>query len=172
MLKPLAISVTILCAGLGTASAGGYIAPVIAPVIKAPRVDPAIRNWEGLYLGGAIGYAFGADDRVGITPPGGGLVHTPGAVDISGMTWSLHLGYRWQREARGRQVVMGPELVYEGGNARDSLGSNGASASSELDRLLSLRWKTGLLNKAQDTLFYGTIGMRTASSIMRSTGPE
>jgi len=129
------------------------------PIIETPVIVPSQKPvWEGLYLGGAIGYSFGADDRVGITPPGGGSAYTPGSVDISGMGWSLHLGYRWQREFQDRQIVMGPELVYEGGNASDSFAHPAETASSELDRLLSLRWKTGILNNAQDTLFYGTVG--------------
>ncbi|WP_313352858.1 outer membrane protein [Paracoccus sp. (in: a-proteobacteria)] len=159
MFKIIVLSAGFALAHLGAASAGGYTVPVIEAPVVVPEVTPVPAfNWQGVYAGGAIGYSFNGDDRVGITPPDNGTVYTPGSVDISGMSWSLYLGYRWQREAQGRQIVFGPELAYEGGNASDSFDSNGVSASSELDRLLSLRWKTGLLNEAQDTLFYGTIG--------------
>lgn len=158
------IKIVISSAGLvltlsAPAFAGGYTPPVITPPVVVPEVMPSFPvSWEGVYAGGAIGYSFGTDDRVGITQTGGRSTDTPGSVDISGMGWALHMGYRWQQEFHGRQVVTGPELAYEGGNARDSFDSNGMTASSQLDWLLSLRWKTGLLNEAQDTLFYGTIG--------------
>lgn len=159
MFKSSALSASILLAGASATVAGGYIAPVVeTPVITASALQPAMRSWEGLYLGGALGYAFGADDRVGVAPPGGGRAYAPGSVDIQGATYSLHAGYRWQREVKGRQIVTGPEFVYEGSSADDSFSRGGESASSELDRLLSLRWKTGVLNRAEDTLFYGTIG--------------
>ncbi|RDD71234.1 outer membrane protein [Paracoccus versutus] len=161
MFKSIAISASILLVGDTSAFAGGYMTPGDeVPLIVAPQEpQPTAENWEGLYLGGALGYAFGADDRVGITPPSGGRAHSPGSVDIQGVTYSLHAGYRWQRELRGRQFVTGPELAYEGGGADDGFFRPGESASSELDSLLSLRWKAGILNMAEDTLFYGTVGI-------------
>lgn len=154
----------ILATGISLAAAlpgvaGGYAAPVVeTPIIAAPQPETSVRNWGGFYAGGALGYAFGSDDRVGVTPPGGGSISNPGSVDVKGVTYSLHAGYRWQREIKGRQIVTGPELAYEGSSADGDFSYIGASGSSELDRLLSLRWKTGILNEAQDTLFYGTVG--------------
>lgn len=160
MFKSAALSAGILFAGTLAAVAGGYIAPIVeTPVIIAAQGPQTVaRNWEGLYVGGALGYATGADDRVGVTPPGGGRVSSLGSLDVQGVTYALHAGYRWQREVKGRQVVTGPELAYEGSSADDSFSRRGENASSELKRLLSLRWKTGMLNRAGDTLFYGTVG--------------
>lgn len=158
MLKNIPIFAGMLLASLAPAFAGGYVAPVIAAPVVPQEPPAAPRNWQGPYLGGAIGYALGADDRVGIAKPGGGATYSPGSVDIQGVTYSVHLGYRWQRALRDRQIVTGPELAYEGGSADDSFDKGGVVASSELDRLLSLRWKTGILNDAKDTLFYGSVG--------------
>ncbi|MDB6179741.1 outer membrane beta-barrel protein, partial [Paracoccus sp. Z330] len=126
--------------------------PVVAPVAQ-PSFD-----WAGAYGGLSVGYAFGGDDRVGIHNPDGDLLGTPGSNDISGATYGVHLGYRWQREFRGRQFVYGPELAYEGASADGSFSTDSASGSSEIDNLISLRFKSGILNEAQNTLFYGIIG--------------
>ncbi|MDK8874853.1 outer membrane beta-barrel protein [Paracoccus sp. SSJ] len=170
MFKSIAISTSVLLAAV-PAFGGGFTIPVVeTPVVLPQEVAPAIGSWEGLYLGGALGSAFGSDDRVGISQPGGGAAYTPGSVDIRGATFSLQMGYRWQREVRGRQIVTGPELAYEAGGADDSFSRAGESASSELNGLLSLRWKTGVLNEAEDLLFYGSVGIAHGSFDYTVTG--
>lgn len=154
------VVIAALLAASGAAVAGGYTAPVEAEPIVAPvvPVSEPVADWAGAYGGLSVGYAFGSDDRVGVTDPDGALVGTPGGVDISGATYGVHLGYRWQREYRGRQFVYGPELAYEGASADDSFDTDSASASSQIDNLIALRFKSGILNEAQNTLFYGIIG--------------
>ncbi|MBK4214393.1 porin family protein [Paracoccus caeni] len=142
----------------GGAVAGGYTAPVEQPLVVAPPAPVETYNWTGGYVGLGLGGVFASDDRVGIATPAGNVIASPGSVDLSGMTYGIHAGYRWQFEMRGRQLVWGPELSYEASNADDSFDTGSASATSELDNLLSLRFRTGILNAAQNTMFYGTIG--------------
>ncbi|SNT75016.1 outer membrane protein [Paracoccus seriniphilus] len=146
-----------LVAATGVASAGGYTVPVVAEPVIAPVAAP-VADWAGAYGGLSAGYVFGGDDRVGIHDPSDALLATPGSADLSGATYGVHLGYRWQREFRGRQIVYGPELAYEGSSADDSFDTGSASAESQLDNLIALRFKTGILNEAQNTMFYGIIG--------------
>lgn len=153
-----------LCA-LGAASfaggawAGGYVAPVAAPVEVAPVVEVApASDWAGGYAGASLGYSFGADDEVGLDfREDGGLERNSdiGAVDIKGPTAGLHAGYRWQRG----NWVFGPELWVEGGSvdARDDLALDDFSLESQVNYIVGLQMKTGYaVNSA--TLVYGTAG--------------
>lgn len=142
------------------AFSGGFIAPVTETPVVPPVAAPApVSDWSGAYAGLSAGYVFGSDDRVGISDSTDTLLTSPDSVDISGATYGLHAGYRWQREVSGRQVVFGPELAFEGSSADDSFTTNGTEASNEMKKLLSLRFKTGVLNAAQNTLFYGSVGI-------------
>lgn len=138
--------------------AGGYTAPVepIAPIV-ATNVQTAA-PWAGAYAGLGVGYAFGADDNVGISDSTDTLIASPGELDIKGVTYGLHLGYRWQTEVRGRQVVIGPELSYETGSADASFVNGTRSGETEMDNFIALRVKTGVLNNSGNTLFYGIAG--------------
>lgn len=148
-----------LVIGAGSAIAGGYTPPLADTPVAAPVALPdAAVNWSGGYAGLSAGYIFGGDDKVGISDPDDDLVGAPGSTDIKGASYGLHVGYRWQREMRGRQIVYGPELSYEGSSADAGFSANGVNASSELSNLIALRFKTGVLNAAQDTLFYGSVG--------------
>lgn len=140
------------------AYAGGYVAPIVPAPIIAPEVQTA-PAWAGAYAGLGLGYAFGADDQVGISDPADVLISSPDDLDIKGITYGLHLGYRWQTEMGGRQVVFGPELAYETGNADASFDTDGVAASTEMDNFIALRMKTGVLNAAGNTLFYGIAGV-------------
>ncbi|TRW96048.1 porin family protein [Paracoccus sp. M683] len=139
------------------AFAGGYVAPVEPAPIVAPEVQTAT-PWGGAYAGLGLGYAFGADDVLGISDPSDSIIASPGSVDIKGVTYGLHLGYRWQTTMAGRQIVIGPELSYETGGADASLDNAGVTASTEMDNFIALRVKTGVLNSAGNTLFYGIAG--------------
>ena len=134
----------------GAAAAGGYVAPVVDdPVIAA--VPQSASSWNGLYLGGSIGYSFAADDEIGIRNPG--MNAALGKVDIKGATAGLHAGYRWQRG----NWVYGPELWIEGGSVDDTADTSFGEVKSELNHLVGLQLKTGYLVDPQ-TLVYGTAG--------------
>ncbi len=141
--------------------AGGYIAPIADPVVVAPVVDVApASDWAGGYVGGSLGYAFGADDEIGFdlyendTLIGRG--NDLGKVDVKGPTAGVHSGYRWQRG----NWVFGPELWIEGGSvdATDTVGPNAeVEVESAVNYLVGLHLKTGYAVNPQ-TLVYGTAG--------------
>lgn len=141
-----------------SAFAGGYIAPVVPAPIIAPDAQ-APSSWAGAYGGVGLGYVFGGDDDVGVRAPTGGPAITRDSVDINGLDYGVHLGYRWQTEMGGRQIVIGPELSYEKSNADDSFTTDGVSATSEMDNFVALRVKAGVLTPAGNTMIYGIAGI-------------
>ncbi|AUH33412.1 outer membrane protein [Paracoccus tegillarcae] len=141
------------------AFAGGYVAPVVpGPVIVAPEVQTQ-SSWAGAYGGVALGYAFGSDDRVGVRAPTGGPAITRDSADISGIDYGVQLGYRWQTQMSGRQIVIGPELSYEKSSADASFDTDGVTATSEMDTFMALRVKAGVLTGAGDSMIYGIAGV-------------
>lgn len=143
------------------ALAGGYVAPIAAPSAVSPVVDVApADDWAGGYVGGSLGYAFGADDEIGLDLyEGDTLIERNtdlGQVDVKGPTVGLHAGYRWQRDS----WVFGPELWIEGGSvdATDTVALDGAvEVESAVNYLVGLHLKTGYVVNPQ-TLVYGTAG--------------
>lgn len=151
-----------ILSGASGALAGGYIAPVVDPVVTAPVVEatPA-SDWAGGYAGGSIGYSFGGDDEIGLDRYVGDTRTERntnlGQADIKGVTAGLHAGYRWQRD----NWVFGPELWVEGGSVDGSdsflLDGESAELESSLNYAVGLQFKTGYVVNPQ-TLVYGTAG--------------
>lgn len=141
------------------ALAGGYTAPVVpvTPVV-APDVQTAA-PWGGFYAGLSLGYGLGGDDEVGVRNPETGALTSPDTLDISGGSYGIHAGYRFQTEFRDRQIVIGPELSYEAGNISDSFNTGGVAASNEVDKFYALRVKTGIVSSTGQNLFYGIAGV-------------
>lgn len=143
------------------ALAGGYVAPVVDPVTTVPVIKAApASNWAGGYVGGSLGYAFGADDVIGLDLyEDGDLIERNtdlGQVDVKGATAGLHAGYRWQRG----NWVFGPELWIEGGSvdATDTVSADPeVEVESTVNHLVGLQIKTGYVVNPQ-TLVYGTAG--------------
>lgn len=155
--SPLAIAAAVALLA-PAAHAGGYTAPVEPAPVVLPVAEVAA-PWAGAYVGLGLGYVFGSDDVVGISDPTDTLIASPGSVDLKGMTYGLQLGYRWQRAtSSGRQIVFGPEFSYESGSADASFVNGTRSGEAELDKFMALRLKTGVLNSAGNTLFYGIAG--------------
>ena len=161
ILATLLASTTSIIAG--SALAGGYTAPVQPPVIVAPIVEETVvGDWAGGYVGASIGYSFGGDDEIGFdyynNNAHSGRETKLGSADVKGVTGALQLGYRWQRN----NWVYGPELSYEGGSvdAEEDIVADGdaATLTSEVNSIISLRFKTGYLVNPQ-TLVYGTVGV-------------
>ncbi|WP_420344688.1 outer membrane protein [Paenirhodobacter sp.] len=152
---PALIGATAVCAG--GYGATPVEAPVAAPVVAAaPVVD-----WSGGYAGVALGYAFGADDRVGLSENGGPVASTGENLKLNGFDGALRGGYRWQAD----RWVFGPELSIEGGDISDSFGTDFAgdplSGETKLKYMAALRLKSGYLLNDQ-TLIYGMAGVAQA----------
>ncbi|TGN68370.1 hypothetical protein E4L95_01440 [Paracoccus liaowanqingii] len=160
----LSVCTAALALGAGSALAGGVIAPVVevAPIEVAP-VSVA-GAWQGAYVGGSLGYIFGADDVVGIVPTLDGVpiegrrALNLGDLDVSGATAAVHVGYRWQRD----RWVFGPELGVEVGSVDADLASSFEGGDFELEaemqNIVTLVMKTGYSVDPQ-TLVYGTFGV-------------
>lgn len=165
-LMPMFTTTTVMMLSAGASFAGGAIVPVVeAQPVMIDEV-PVASNWAGAYVGGSLGYVFGADDEVGLQGIGdnGPIGRASGItdVDVSGLTASAHIGYRWQRD----NWVFGPNLSIQGGSVDET--SSGSfslndfdydtEVKSEIKYLVDLTMKTGyLVNPA--TLVYGVAGV-------------
>lgn len=166
----LAMNAFGLLSGASGALAGGYIAPVaetvvVAPAEVAPTEIASVSDWAGGYAGGSIGYAFGADDEVGIDQYEedvlAGRVTDLTDLKVKGLNAGVHAGYRWQRA----NWVFGPELTIEAGDISDEKSGSGIvdgdfvtlGFESKVNHILGLQMKTGYLVNPQ-TLVYGSAG--------------
>ncbi|MFV0293456.1 MAG: outer membrane protein [Paracoccus sp. (in: a-proteobacteria)] len=150
-------AVATLMAG-SAATAGGYIAPIVEPPVTI--VEPiAPLTWQGGYVGGTVGYGFGGDDVVGVHYQDNFLGDI-GKLEASGPSYGLRAGFRGQRTIKDKyQWVFAGELSYEGANIDDEVSSSFGTAAVEVNNILALRLKSGLLNNAGNTWFYGIAGV-------------
>lgn len=140
------------------AFAGGYTEPVVPAPVVMPEVQ-AVTPWTGGYLGARLGAVVGGDDEVGFDTYAGGSVArrdtAVGNLDLTGSTYGVRAGYRWQRG----NWVFGPELSYDlsSADARAEESFGPAYIESELNSLLSLKLKTGYLVRP-DMMVFGSLG--------------
>ena len=148
----------VLLAG-SAASAGGYVAPIVDTPIEI--IEPAVPlTWQGAYAGATIGYAFGGDDEVGIGQGNVSTYTTLGdKLELGGANAGLRLGYRFQRAGQTRDWLFAGELGYEGGSIEDEVTDGPYTARNEINSVLALRLKSGVLNASKDTWFYGILGV-------------
>ncbi|SDD91446.1 outer membrane immunogenic protein [Paracoccus isoporae] len=152
--------------------AGGYTAPVGGAAPEVVVVDDvnAGFDWSGAYGGATLGYGFSGDDVVGISQGQTRLYTSLGKMKLSGANYGLRAGYRTQQLWGERNWVIGAELGYDAGSVSDKLSSGGYTADVEMNSVLALRFKTGLLNQAGNTLFYGISGIARADFDYAVTG--
>lgn len=156
------VSATAMMVAAGPVLAGGFVGPEVQidPITIAPA--PVAGTWAGAYGGGSLGYIMGTDDQLGLDVIENGQRVGRGTnlgdLGISGPSFGLHAGYRWQRE----NWVFGPELGFELGSADEKLtftdGGDTASVESSMNSILTLVMKTGYTVDPQ-TLVYGTFGL-------------
>ncbi|WBU60360.1 outer membrane protein [Paracoccus albus] len=151
----------IALAAVTSAGAGGYTAPTVETPIEVLPTPVAPLTWQGAYVGGTLGYAFGGDDEVGIGQ--GDTRHyttLDDKLELSGVNYGLRLGFRGQRNIDERfDWVFAGELGYEAGSIEDKVSDGIYTAKSEINSVLALRIKSGVLNAAKDTWFYGIAGV-------------
>ena len=149
------------------ANAGGFTAPVVNVEPVTPVVATEAPAWQGGYVGGALGYAFRGDDRIGESV-NGVLVNTIGNAKLNGPNLSLRAGYRWQRE----NWVVGPELSYTFGNISDEFTYGAAGKfESKVNNMLAVKLKTGYLVRP-DTLVYGIGGWQKGDFTYTQNGKD
>lgn len=159
----------------GTASAGGFVSPVIDQPVAAPVAAAPVSDWAGAYGGAALGYSFGGNDEVGLDLYSGGalLDRATGLteLELSGVTADLHAGYRWQRG----NWVFGPELSIEGGSVDDAsdftYDGEAGRIESSINYLATLTMKTGYL-VSPATMVYGSAGLAYGNFSYDLTGPD
>ncbi len=164
--KTSAFSALLIVLGMaGAAHAGGYVVPTdVENVVLSDRDDDDDDDgrWQGMYAGSSVGYAFGGDDRYGISDqPGDDFSHDIDKFELGGANFGLRIGYRWQRG----KFVFGPELGIEGGNINDDVSGLVYDANtgtgdheSKLKHAIALRMKTGYTVR-DDVLVYGIAGV-------------
>lgn len=134
------------------ATAGGYAAPVVEVEPVTPPVATVAPDWQGGYVGGALGYAFGGDDEIGQNVLGN--VTNLGQAEIAGPNLSLRAGYLWQRN----KWVVGPELSFTAGDIKDDFDYGaGQNFESKVNHTIALKLKTGYVVRP-DMLIYGLAG--------------
>lgn len=153
------------------ANAGGYIAPIVETEVVEVIAPAVPLTWDGAYVGGTLGYAFGGDDEVGYAR-NDNVYYSSDTLKLSGFNAGIRAGYRKQFTGQSRNWVVGGELSYEGGNIKDSIEDGAYSAENKINNVLALRVKTGVLNQAQDTLFYGIIGAARADMDYKFAGVD
>lgn len=171
----LAVPALLAILSASAAAAGGYTAPVadVAPVVVAPAPAQP-EGWQGFYVGGALGYAFNGDDRVGVRDIVGGVPVGPtetldANLRVNGGFGGVQLGYRWQYG----DFVIGPELSYEVGDVSDGATLIGGTETweSDVNHLLTLRLKAGRV-VAPQTLLYGSAGYTRGDFTYRYAGAD
>jgi outer membrane immunogenic protein len=134
------------------AFAGPAFAADLAPPPLAPPVAPPF-TWTGVYLGGQIGYAWGADNiYYNAYDPLSGVLYTPSvSASPSGVIGGAHVGVNYQIDKPGGGFVLGLEGSVDGLGSRNTVsagfgafGGGSASASTTADIQGSVRGRFGI----------------------------
>jgi predicted porin len=129
-MKRILMSSSVLAVIGGAAFAGGYTAPVAAPVVTAaPAPVMPTADWGGFYAGAQLGYGDASD-----------------AVDDSGVVGGIHGGYLYDFG----NYVAGGELAFSGADITDN------TQNSKIDSFTDLKFIGGV--KQNNWLFYGGLG--------------
>jgi outer membrane immunogenic protein len=142
---------------LGALSATALAADLGPPPTYAPPPVP-IFTWAGFYIGGQIGYQWGASQNVELYEPAGVfLLYLPGHDD-NGVVGGAHIGYNWQIS----QFVFGLEGDVNGSSYQgSSIFENAITDFTKIGIEGSIRGRVGI---AWDhLLIYGTGGVAFAS---------
>lgn len=154
----IASAVAVMVASSG-ASAGGLTAEVVEPVVVVPAISTPVANrFSGGYVGGAVSYSFGGEDRVGIHTSTGTYLGDVGDLEVSGAAGSLFGGYRWN----SGKWLFGPEVNVRFGDINDDLHYAGpippaTTASSEVSWEAAIRGTLGY-EVSPTSMVYGFVG--------------
>lgn len=145
-LAAAAVALPLIATGpANAADLGPSYDPRFRPIDRSPRYYTPPPVWQGLYIGGHLGYGWG--DAV---PDG----FASSKIELSGITGGLHAGYNWQIG----NVVAGLEI--DGSLARIDGDRNiigPVSIDAKHDWLSSGRVRLGYA--WNNILFYGTGGV-------------
>lgn len=167
MTRFAALGLGLIAVTAAPAFAGGPVVVAPEPVVAAPVIVAPAPTWQGGYVGGGLGYAFGGDDSVGIVPdtfPG----FRRGDLEINGAVGEVHTGYRWQQP--GSQFVYGVEAIASVGEIQDDAEEGNYKSSSVVKWTAALKGTLGYAVRP-DTLLYGFAGYSVGRSEYDVVGP-
>ncbi|MFT3986404.1 outer membrane protein [Aestuariivirga sp.] len=124
----------------------------------ADIAPPPAYDWSGAYVGIVGGYAFGGDDKVGLTGIG-----NIGKLDVSGFAGGVTAGYNFQHDS----IVLGLEGDLLGGSISDKF-SNRYSGKNDIDFYGTARLRGGFA--FDNALIYATGGLAFANMDYKVNG--
>lgn len=137
----------------------GLVITAAAMLLAGGAMAQEAPTWEGSYVGGSLGYAWGGHDRLGFSDANGFLGDL-GTLRDRGASVDLHGGYRWQPDSSG--LVLGGQVGVMLGHPGDDLrvvNSGGdVSFDQQMDYALTARAIAGKA-LADQTLAYGSLGL-------------
>src|SRR5215210_7305161 len=113
------IIVATVLAGLSSTAALAADLGARAPYSKAPAMMAAVSNWSGFYLGGNVGYGWGAGSTdFAFFPSETVFGNRNGSLDTkaNGVIGGAQIGYNWQVGS----IVTGIEADLQGSGIRGS----------------------------------------------------
>ena len=168
-MRTLSFAAIVSLSAVAAAQAGGYTAPTPDAEVTAPApvVTAPAANWQGGYVGAALGYSFNGDDRIGMRDPATGIMTNIGNAKVNGPNLSLRAGYLMQRD----RWVFGPEVTYSAGDVKDEFDYAGGTFESKVNNQLSLRLRTGYLVR-DDMMVYGIAGVSKGDFTYTENGED
>lgn len=138
MIRTVTIALLCTTAAAGAVYAGSNDPAPADPVVYTPAPAPASPFWEGGYIGGQVGYAYGEFDL-------------GGSFDNDSVIGGLTAGYLWNL---GNDWYAGPEFQYDWADVSVTDPNTGNTATfNEMARLKAV------VGKAMGNGFlYGTLG--------------
>ncbi len=140
-----------------------------AMMVASGAIAQQTTSWEGSYVGGSLGYAWGGDDRLGFSDADG-YIGSVGTLHDHGATIDLHGGYRWLPDASG--LVLGGQLGVMLGHPGDDLrvinAGGDVTFDQQMDYAVTARAIAGKA-LANDTLVYGSLGLIRAGFTLSAT---
>lgn len=134
---------------------GAACAADLSDIKAPPPFVPSMLSWEGLYVGGQIGYAWGNVGTQSTSPAG--LTTGLGSYDPSGVIGGAHIGYNWQWV----QYVFGLEGDVDGSTYARTVAVPGGAAGTNIPVEGTLRARFGYA--FDQMLVYATGGLAAAA---------
>jgi hypothetical protein len=135
-------------------------------------LPPPLFSWTGIYVGGQIGYAWGAGNfnDFGFDPITGTFISGTLGSNPNGVIGGAHVGYQYQFN----QLVLGIEGSVDGTSLSNTavavfpvaFGGSFLTAHSTADVQGSIRGKAGIA--LDRVLIYGTGALRSVASTLTS----
>jgi outer membrane immunogenic protein len=122
----------------GVLMTGPAIAADMRDAYKAP-IAPRAFNWNGLYLGGNLGYGW-ANVKTSVAVAG--VAVGSGTEDLKGAIGGGQIGYNWQTGA----MLVGIEADYQGSGQKATFTGAGITAKDSITSFGTVRGRLGYVS--------------------------